>query len=173
MSSPAPSNISQNNTEILKKQQQEMQQRHEEQQQLLAQLEEAAKLCWAECAGQKARRKAKAKAKAKSCRGGGEEEEDKGVPPATSGWGARGRGHPIGGGWKIPGHRVLLYTSPSICQDRWRWTLFYFPFSFYFTFLFFSFFTFLFLEQLGLGLIGHAVTSVTSWWRSHKTDHEK
>ena len=39
---------------------------------------------------------------------------------------------------------------------------FIFPFIFillYFTFLFF---TFLFLEQLGLGLIGHAVTSVTS-----------
>ena len=41
---------------------------------------------------------------------------------------------------------------------------FIFPFSvFIFIFLFFSFlFTFLFLEQLGLGLIGHAVTSVTS-----------
>ena len=120
MSSPAPSNISQNNTEILKKQRQEMQQRHEEQQQLLAQLEEAAKLCQAECTGQKARRKAEAKAKAESCRGGGEEEEDKGVPPATSGWGARGRGHPIGGGWKIPGHRVLLYTSPSVQKQCLR-----------------------------------------------------
>ena len=33
------------------------------------------------------------------------------------------------------------------------------------------FFYFLFLEQLGLGLIGHAVTSITCW-HSHKTDHE-
>ena len=40
MSSPAPSDISQNDTEILKKQRQEMQRRHEEEQQLLAQLEE-------------------------------------------------------------------------------------------------------------------------------------
>jgi len=36
MSSPAPSDISQNNAEILEKQWQEMQQTHEEQQQLLA-----------------------------------------------------------------------------------------------------------------------------------------
>ena len=34
-------------------------------------------------------------------------------------------------------------------------------FTFYFYFLFDLFFYFLFLEQLGLGLIGHAVTSVT------------
>jgi len=40
---------------------------------------------------------------------------------------------------------------------------------FYFTLLFL--FNFLFLEQLGLGVISHAVTSVTNWWRSHKTDH--
>ena len=40
---------------------------------------------------------------------------------------------------------------------------------FYFSFLFP--FNFLFLEQLGLGFISHAVTSVTSWWHSHKTDH--
>ena len=45
---------------------------------------------------------------------------------------------------------------------------------FYFSFYFHSilFFYFLFLEQLGLGLIGHTVTSVTTWWCSHKTDHE-
>jgi len=48
MSSPVPSNISQDDTEVLERQWQEMQQRHEEQQQLLAQLEEAAKLRWAE-----------------------------------------------------------------------------------------------------------------------------
>jgi len=44
MSSPTPSDISQNNAEILEKQWQEMQWRHEEEQRLLAQLEEAAKL---------------------------------------------------------------------------------------------------------------------------------
>ena len=33
-------------------------------------------------------------------------------------------------------------------------------FHFYFTLLFFFFFIFLFLEQLGLGFISHAVTSV-------------
>ena len=38
---------------------------------------------------------------------------------------------------------------------------FIFPFHFYFTLLFFFFFIFLFLEQLGLGFISHAVTSVT------------
>jgi len=38
--------------------------------------------------------------------------------------------------------------------------LFYFIFIFYF--IFDLFFHFLFLEQLGLGLIGHAVTSVTT-----------
>jgi len=32
---------------------------------------------------------------------------------------------------------------------------------FYFYFIFNLFFYFLFLEQLGLGLIGHAITSVT------------
>jgi len=59
-----------------------------------------------------------------------------------------------------------------LCQDCWWWTLFYFLFSvlFYFTLLFL--FYFLFLEQPGLGFISHAITSVTNWWRSHKTDHE-
>jgi len=37
-------------------------------------------------------------------------------------------------------------------------SLFYFLFLFLFCFIFY----FLFLEQLGLGLIGHAVTSVTT-----------
>ena len=41
---------------------------------------------------------------------------------------------------------------------------------FYFSFLFS--FLFLFLEQLGLGFISHAVTSVTKQWRNYKTDHE-
>ena len=62
MSSPAPSDILQNDAEILKKQRQEMQWRHKEEQ-LLAQLEEVAKLRQAECAAQKARREAEAKAK--------------------------------------------------------------------------------------------------------------
>jgi len=62
MSSPAPSNISQNDAEILKKQWQEMQQRHKEEQWLLAQLEEAVKLCWAERVAQKARREVEEKA---------------------------------------------------------------------------------------------------------------
>ena len=61
MSFSAPSNISQNDAEILEKQQQEMQWRHEEEQQLLAQLEEAAKSCWAERTAQKAKRKVEEK----------------------------------------------------------------------------------------------------------------
>ena len=62
MSSPAPSDISQNDAEVLKKQWQEMQWRHEEQQQLLTQLEKAAKLHRAERAAQKARKEAEEKA---------------------------------------------------------------------------------------------------------------
>jgi len=66
---------------------------------------------------------------------------------------------------------ALLFYNTS-CQDRGRWTLFYFRFPF-FILLFFSFsFKFLFLEQLGLGFISHAVTSVTNWWHNHKTNHE-
>ena len=53
MSSPTPSDISQNNAEILVMQQQ----------QLLLQLEEAVKLCQAECMAQKARREAEKKAR--------------------------------------------------------------------------------------------------------------
>jgi len=55
MSSPAPSDISQNDAKILEKQQQEIQRRYEEQQQLLLQLEEVAKLHRTECMVQKAR----------------------------------------------------------------------------------------------------------------------
>jgi len=62
MSSPAPSDILQNDTEILEKQWQEMQQRHEKEQLLLTQLEEVAKLCRAECVAQKARREVEEKA---------------------------------------------------------------------------------------------------------------
>ena len=77
MSSPAPSDISQNDAEILKKQWQEMQWRHEEEQQLLAQLEEAAKLHWAEHTAQKARREVEAKAKEEAERQRVVEEEER------------------------------------------------------------------------------------------------
>jgi len=63
MSSPALSDISQNDAKNLEKQQQEMQWRHEEEQQLLAQLEEVVKLHWAERMAQKARREVEAKVK--------------------------------------------------------------------------------------------------------------
>jgi len=62
MSSSALSDISQNDTEVLKKQRQEIQQRYKEEQWLLAQLEEAAKLHQAEHAAQKARREVEEKA---------------------------------------------------------------------------------------------------------------
>ena len=62
MSSPVPSDISQNDAEILEKQQQEIQWRHKEEQQLLVQLKEVAKSCRAERAAQKARREAEKKA---------------------------------------------------------------------------------------------------------------
>ena len=58
------------------------------------------------------------------------------------------------------------------CQDHWQWTSFIFIFSLSFSFSFSLIFYFLFLEQLRLGIICHAVTSVTSWWQSHKTDHK-
>ena len=64
-------------------------------------------------------------------------------------------------------HSHNWYMSRSLTVDF----IFSLSFLFYFTFLFS--FNFLFLEQLGLGVISHAVTSVTNWWRSHKTDHEK
>jgi len=63
MSSPALSDISQNNAKIFEKQWQEMQRRHEEEQRLLVQLEEVVKLCRAEHMAQKARREAETKAK--------------------------------------------------------------------------------------------------------------
>ena len=66
MSSPIPSNISQNNAKVLKKQQQEIQQRHKKEQRLLAQLEEAVKLHQAEHVAQKARREVEKKAHEKA-----------------------------------------------------------------------------------------------------------
>ena len=62
MSSPTPSNISQNNTEILEKQWQEMQWRYKKEQQLLEQLEEVAKSRQAERMAQKAKMEAEEKA---------------------------------------------------------------------------------------------------------------
>ena len=98
MSSPAHSDLSQNNTKMLSEQCHEMQQWHEEQQQSLLQLQEAAEAHRAECVAQKARRKAEAKAKEKGCRREEEEKEDNGVPPVTLGRSTKGRSCPIGGG---------------------------------------------------------------------------
>ena len=98
MSSPTPSDISQNDAEVLEKQWQEMQQRHKEEQQLLIQLEEVVKLHQAECAAEKARRKVEAKAKKEGYRGGGEEKENNGVPPAPRPGVTEGRGCLIGEG---------------------------------------------------------------------------
>jgi len=77
MSSPASSNISQNNAKVLEKQQQEMQWRHEEEQRLLTQLEEVAKLHWAEHAAQKARREVEEKAQEEAERQRAVEEEER------------------------------------------------------------------------------------------------
>ena len=63
MSSPAPSDISQNNAEMLKKQCCEMQWRHEEEEQSLLRLQEAAEAHCAKHVAQKARREVEAKAK--------------------------------------------------------------------------------------------------------------
>ena len=52
---------------------------------------------------------------AESCRGGGEKKEDDGVPPTAPRQGVRGRGHPIGGGWRIPGHGVQVQGG---CHQR-------------------------------------------------------
>jgi len=61
-----------------------------------------------------------------------------------------------------PSPDVEMAVDTPECQDHRRWTLFYFSF-FIFILLFFSFsFHFLFLEQLELGVISHAVTSVTT-----------
>ena len=63
----------------------------------------------------------------------------------------------------------IIFIQEPPYQDHWWWTLFYFLFSLYFILILIL--IFLFIEQLGLGFISHAVTSVTNWWRSHKTDH--
>ena len=87
ISSPAYSDLFQNDAEILEKQCRKMQRRHEEEQRSFFQLQEVVEACHAEHASQKARREAEAKAKeeAEGCRGGGEEKEDNRVPSATLG----------------------------------------------------------------------------------------
>ena len=77
MSSPAPSNISQNDAKALEKQQQAMQQRHEEEQRSLLRLQEAVEARHAEHMAQKARREAKAKAKEEAKRQRVAEEEER------------------------------------------------------------------------------------------------
>jgi len=72
-----PPDISQDDAEILERQWQEMQWRHEEEQWLLAQLEEAAKLCQAERMAQKARREVEKKAHEEAERQRVEEEEER------------------------------------------------------------------------------------------------
>ena len=63
-----------------------------------------------------------------------------------------------------------LYWSTHLSKSWMVDSVFIFSFSWILFSVFFSF-IFLFLEQLGLGLISYAVTSVTNWWHSHKTDH--
>ena len=63
MSFPAPSDISQNDAEMLEEQHYEMQWQHEEEQQSLLWLQETVEARHAECMAQKARREAEAKAK--------------------------------------------------------------------------------------------------------------
>jgi len=77
MSSPAPSDLSQDDAEALEKQQQEMQQRHKEEQRSLLQLQEAAEARCAERVAQKARREAEAKAKEETERQRVAEEEER------------------------------------------------------------------------------------------------
>ena len=63
MSSPTPSDISQNNAEMLKKQRHEMQQWHKKEQQSLFHLQETVEAHHTEHVAQKARRETEAKAK--------------------------------------------------------------------------------------------------------------
>jgi len=77
MSSPAPSNISQADAEMLEAQHCEMQRRHEEQQQSLLRLQKAVEARRAECAAQKARREVEAKAKEEAKRQRVAEEEER------------------------------------------------------------------------------------------------
>ena len=66
MFSPIPSDISQNNAEILEEQWWEMQKRHKEEQQLLAFLEKTAEVCCGKHVAQKIRKIVEAKAREKA-----------------------------------------------------------------------------------------------------------
>ena len=59
--------------------------------------------------------------------------------------------------WKLHGLPESVVSSSQMVDLGFLYFIFYFYFYFYFD----LFFYFLFLEQLGLGLISHAVTSVT------------
>jgi len=60
-----------------------------------------------------------------------------------------------------PGWIVLEGDLRDKLSRLKKMDLIYFIFIFIFYFIFNLFFYFLFLEQLGLGVIGHAITSVT------------
>jgi len=77
MSSPAHSDLSQNDAEILEEQCREMQQWHEEEQQSLLRLQKAVEACYAERAAQKARREAETRAKEEVKRQRVAEEEER------------------------------------------------------------------------------------------------
>ena len=77
MSSPAPSDISQNDAEMLEEQYREMQRWHEEEQQSLLWLQKAAEARHAEHAAQKARREVEARAKEEAKRQRVVEEEER------------------------------------------------------------------------------------------------
>ena len=59
-------------------------------------------------------------------------------------------------------HSPATYATSTYCVKIEEGGLDLFSFHFIFIFIFDLFFYFLFLEQLGLGLISHAVTSVTT-----------
>ena len=77
MSSPAPSDISQDDAEMLEAQRHKMQRRHKEEQQSLLQLQQAGEARCTERAAQKARREAEAKAKEEAERQRVAEEEER------------------------------------------------------------------------------------------------
>ena len=77
MSSPAHSDLSQNDAEMFEEQHWEMQRWHEKEQQSLFRLQEAAEARCAECVAQKARREVEAKAKEETERQRIVEEEER------------------------------------------------------------------------------------------------
>jgi len=85
----------------------------------------------------------------------------------------RWHGHKSHDTWKkVEGSgRMTSYNGGNMSRLSMVDLVFIFFFYFILFFVFFLF-CFLFLEQLGLRSISHAVTSVTNWWQSHKTDHE-